>query len=234
MSEQGAVVVIGGTSGLGMAVARHYAEAGRTVHLTGRDPARAAAVAAELGGDTTGLALDLTKPDTISAALAGIPAVHRLVLVAIHRDNNTVRDYDIVRAQQLVTMKLVGYTEVIHALSDRLSDDASILLFGGLAKERPYPGSTTVTTVNGGVTAMIRAFALELAPIRVNAVHPAIVEDTPFWADRPEAVLDGFRARTPTGRLVTTADVVDASVFLLENGSMNGHNLFVDGGWLLT
>jgi NAD(P)-dependent dehydrogenase (short-subunit alcohol dehydrogenase family) len=235
MSQQGSVVVIGGTSGLGLEVARHYADSGRRVYLTGRDGARAAGVAAEVGGDTTGLGVDLGEPATIGEALSEVSGVvDRLVIAAILRDNNTVREFDIAGAMQLVTMKLVGYAEVIHTLGGRMSDDTSILLFGGLAKERPYPGSTTVTTVNGGVTSMIRTLALELAPIRVNAIHPAIVGDTPFWADKPEAVLDAFRARTPTGRLVTTADVVHAAVFLLENASMNGHNLFVDGGWLLT
>ena len=78
-------------------------------------------------------------------------------------------------------MKLVGYTETVHTLLDRLSDDSSIVLFGGRAKDRPYPGSTTVTTVNGGISAMIRTLAIQLAPIRINAIHPGIVGDSPFW-----------------------------------------------------
>ena len=108
------------------------------------------------------------------------------------------------------------------------------MLFGGLAKDRPYPGSTTVTTVNGAVTTMVTAFAVELAPIRVNAIHPGIVGDSPFWASKPPAVLEAFRNRTPTGRLATMADVVDAVAFLLENRSVNGVNLRVDGGTLLS
>ena len=84
---------------------------------------------------------------TIAAGLAGIDRVDHLVICAIHRDDNTVRNYDIGRATQLAILKLVGYTEVIHTLVSRLSPSASIVLFGGLAKERPYPGSTTVTTV---------------------------------------------------------------------------------------
>jgi len=69
--------------------------------------------------------------------------------------------------------------------------------------------------------------------VRVNAVHPGIVGDTPAWADKPDSVLDPVRARTPIGRLVTTDEIVDASIFLLENGGVNGVNLEVDGGWLL-
>ena len=85
--------------------------------------------------------------------------------------------------------KLVGYTETIHVLCPRFTPDASIVLFGGLAKERPYPGSTTVTTVNGGVNNMIKTLAVELAPVRVNAVHPGIVGDSPAWSGKPPEVL---------------------------------------------
>jgi NAD(P)-dependent dehydrogenase (short-subunit alcohol dehydrogenase family) len=127
-------------------------------------------------------------------------------------------------------MKLVGYTETIHTLIPRLSDDSSVVLFGGRAKDRPYPGSTTVTTVNGGVSSLIRTLAIQLAPIRFNAIHPGIVGDSPFWESKP---LDAVLERTPTGRLTTMADVVDATVFLLENRSVNGVDLYVDGGWLL-
>ena len=77
---------------------------------------------------------------------------------------------------------------------------------------------------------MIRTLALEMAPIRFNAIHPGIVADSPYWAGKP---LDHVVARTPTKRLTTMADVVDATVFLLENPAVNGVNLYVDGGWML-
>jgi NAD(P)-dependent dehydrogenase (short-subunit alcohol dehydrogenase family) len=229
----GAVVVIGGTAGLGKEVARHYADAGRDVVLSGRDAARAGTVAAELGGGASGIAVDLAEPGTIAAALAGTGPVDRLVIAAIERDENRIDSYDVAAAVRLTTLKLVGYTEVVHALLDRLSGDASIVLFGGLARDRPYPGSTTVTTVNGGVTGLVQTMAVELAPVRVNAIHPGIVGDSPYWAAKPPEVLDGVRARTPTGRVVTMADIVDATVFLLENPSVNAVNLRVDGGTLL-
>src|SRR5579859_2143585 len=149
------VVVVGGTSGLGLEIARHYAKKGDRVTLTGRDADRAAPAAQDIGGDTTGLALDLAAPRDIAAALAGIESVDGLVLAAIERDVNTVTDYDIDRALRLVTLKLVGYTEVVHALRSRIAPDGAIVLFGGLAKERPYPGSTTISTVNGGITGLL-------------------------------------------------------------------------------
>ncbi|HEX5630154.1 MAG TPA: SDR family oxidoreductase [Acidimicrobiia bacterium] len=224
------VVVVGGTSGLGLEVARHYAAAGRKVVITGRDAARAAAAAKEIGGATSGIAFDLAEPLAIAPALAALGAVDRLVLAAIERDNNPVRDYDIASATRLVTLKLVGYTETIHTLIPRMTPDASVVLFGGRAKDRPYPGSTTVSTVNGGITGLINTLVVELAPIRFNAIHPGIVSDTPNWKGK---ALDAVVARTPTKRLATMQEVVGATVFLLENTAVNGTNLYVDGGWML-
>jgi NAD(P)-dependent dehydrogenase (short-subunit alcohol dehydrogenase family) len=233
LSERHAIVV-GGTSGIGRAVAEHLAARGESVVITGRDADRAATIAAEIGDGVRGLALDLGQPGEIASALADVEHVDKLVIAAIERDENTVRDYDIESAVRLATLKLVGYTEVVHALAPRLANDASIVLFGGLAKERPYPGSTTVTTVNGAVSSMVRTLAVELAPVRVNAVHPGVVGDSPAWSGKPAAVLDALVGRTPCGRLATMEDVAHAVLFLLDNRSVNGVNLDVDGGWLLT
>lgn len=227
----GSVVVIGGTAGLGLEVARHYAAAGREVILTGRDPSRAAKVASEVGPSVQGLGFDISMPETIAPALANVGAVDRLVLAAIERDTNTVDGYDIGGAVHLATLKLVGYTETVHALSPKLAIDASIVIFGGMARIRPYPGSTTVTTVNAGVIGLVRALSTELAPIRVNSLHPGIVGDSPFWSDKPPQVLEAFRSGTLTGKLATMADVVGATEFLLENPAVNGVDLVLDGGW---
>jgi NAD(P)-dependent dehydrogenase (short-subunit alcohol dehydrogenase family) len=177
-----------------------------------------------------GATFDLSRPETIRPALQAVGPVRHLALVAIDRDMNSVREYDIARALRLVTLKLVGYTEVVHALVDRMNDGSSIVLFGGMAKERPYPGSTTVTTVNGGVVGLTRTLVEELKPIRVNSIHPGIVGDSPFWAEKPAAI-ENYTSQTPTGRLATMADIVGAVVFLLENPGVNGVDLIVDGGW---
>lgn len=233
MAEKGGVVIIGGTSEIGKRIAQRYAGQGHPVVVTSRDADRAKATAQDVGNDCVGLSLDLGQPHEIAGVLAGVDDVEHLVLVAVDRDENTVRDYNLAGALNLVTLKLVGYTEVIHVLAPRMRQHGSIVLFGGLAKDRPYPGSTTVTTVNGGVMTMIHTLAIELAPLRVNAIHPAVVGDSPYWANKPKEVLDRLRARTPLGELVTIDDVVHATAFLLENRAVTGVNLRVDGGWML-
>jgi NAD(P)-dependent dehydrogenase (short-subunit alcohol dehydrogenase family) len=233
MAEAGSVLVTGGTSGLGKEIARHYADEGRQVIVAGRDHARAESAAKEIGGRARGVAFDLAEPEAIGPALADVGPVQHLVLAAIERDDNRIRDFNIEGATRLTVLKLVGYAEVVHQLAERLTPDASIVIFGGGAKDRPYPGSTTVSTVNGGVLGLTRTLAIELAPIRVNSIHPGIVEDSPFWAPKPAEVLEGFRSRTPTGRLCEMHDIVDAVAFLLENRAMNGVDLRADAGWLI-
>jgi NAD(P)-dependent dehydrogenase (short-subunit alcohol dehydrogenase family) len=226
---EGSVVVVGGTRAIGLELARHYVGAGESVVITGRDPANIDAAVAELVGGTRGLRFDLAEPETIAAALADVGPVRRLALAAIERDQNSVAEYDLALAIRLVTLKLVGYTEVVHVLRDRLTEDASLVLFGGMAKERPYPGSTTITTVNGGVVGLTRTLVEELRPRRVNSLHPGVVGDSPYWAGKTAAI-ERFSSATPLGRLATMAEIVDAAVFLLENTAVNGVDLLVDGG----
>ena len=234
MVNDGAVVIVGGTRAIGLEIGKHFAARGDDVVLTGQDAANVEAAVAEargLGrGRVEGATFDLSAPETIAPALAGVGTVRHLVLAAIDRDANSIKDYDIGRAIRLATLKLVGYPEVVHTLLDRLPESSSLVLFGGMAKERPYPGSTTVSSVNGGVVGLTRSLVEELRPRRVNSIHPGIVSDSPFWAAKPEAV-ENYRSQTPTGKLATMADVVGATVFLLENQSVNGVDLLIDAGW---
>jgi len=229
------IVIVGGTSGIGLELAKDCIARGDRVVITGRDRERTEAVAVTLGASATGVALDSSEPSGIAEQLAPIGEAHGLVLSAIERDANTVRDYSIERAIRLVTLKLVGYTETVHTLLDRLepSVDTGIVLFGGRAKDLPYPGSTTVSSINGGVTGLVNTLALELAPIRVNALHPGIIGDSPFWADKPDGVLAGWKKHTPGGKLATMVDVVDATQFLLRNRGVSATNLYVDRGYAI-
>ncbi|MEX2161957.1 MAG: SDR family oxidoreductase [Anaerolineales bacterium] len=234
MSDKGTVVVVGGTSEIGKRLAIHYAEKGHPVVVTSRETSRAQETAKDIGHGAVGIGFDLSKPKEIRPALAAVKDVLYLALVSVARDENTVKNYDIEKAIELVTLKLVGYTEVVHTLLPQMRPEGSVLMYGGLAKERPYPGSTTITTINGGVATLVRSMAVELAPLRINAIHPAVVGDSPYWANKPAEVLERLRVRTPTGRLISVDDVTHAAVFLLENPAVNGVNLNLDGGWLAT
>jgi NAD(P)-dependent dehydrogenase (short-subunit alcohol dehydrogenase family) len=224
-------IVVGGSDGIGRRIAERMAERGDEVIVTSRSADRAGSVAAEIGSGARGLALDLSKPETIEGTLADVTDVDNIVITAIAQFHNTLKDYNITEAVNSVTVKLVGYTETVRVLHDRMTEDASVVLFGGLARFRPYPGSTMVTTFNGGISGLLRTLAIEIAPHRVNVIHPGIVGDSPRWRDVPDhpAV-----ARTPIGRLVTMDEVAQAAEFLLSDTGVNAVELVVDGGTLVT
>lgn len=230
------ILIVGGSAGIGLELARELISDGDEVIVTSRSAESADQVAASLGAGASGIALDVSEPEQIADSLSGLPRLDGLVLGAIERDANTIREYDIARARRLITLKLIGYTETIHTLLDRLepSVDTGIVMFGGRAKDAPYPGSTTVSTINGGVDGLMNTLAHELAPIRVNSLHPGIIGDSPFWAAKPDAVLDGYRQRTPGGELATMADIVDATKFLLFNRGVSAHSLNVDRAWRIS
>ncbi|MFF3559390.1 SDR family NAD(P)-dependent oxidoreductase [Streptomyces sp. NPDC002574] len=227
------VLIVGATQGTGRALAAEYARRGADVVITGRTQERATTVAEELvqetGGTVWGLALDLSRPAEIAAALESVRTVDRVVLVGMVRDVNTTRAYDVVTATTLATTKIVGYTTVVASLRERMSADASVLLFGGMAKDIPYPGSTTLTAVNAAVQGLVRTLRVELAPVRVNSMHPWAIVDSPVVVDN-EQLQDMARKMTLTGRLATMADIVDGCLFLLENPIANGIDLTLNGG----
>jgi NAD(P)-dependent dehydrogenase (short-subunit alcohol dehydrogenase family) len=226
------VLIVGGTAGIGFEIARHYAGQGWTVVLTGREESRAKSAAEGVGGDSRGIALDLAEPEQIGDAVADIAAIDHIVLAAIARDTNTLEKYNIDSARYLVTMKLLGYTAVVSAMRDRLAEDGSIVMFGGRAKDRPYPGGMTVGTVNAGISGLMHALVVQLAPRRVNAIHPGIVANSPYWSENPDFP-ERVRQATPTRRNVTMEDIVNGVDFLIGNRSVNGLDLYIDGGWLV-
>jgi short-subunit dehydrogenase len=158
MPTQVRSLVVGGTSGIGREIARALAARGEELVITGRELARAQTAAAELGDRHRGLALDLSQPQEVASRLAEVAGpIDHLVLSAVERDQNAVRNYDIGRATRAITLKVVGYTAVVHALAPRLASGASIVILGGIARDWPYPGSTTISMANGAVSSMVNA-----------------------------------------------------------------------------
>lgn len=231
------MVVVGGTSGIGLPLAQAAHALGCTLTVAGRGAERAAAIAKTIGRSVTGRHLDLEDGDSIRAALGEGPPIDHLVLVPIYSATTTVKNFDAGEAKRVLDIKLTGYLETVHAALPRLRPTSSIVLFGGMAKTRPYPSSTMISIANAGLVGMMNTLAVELAPIRVNSVSPGLVGDSPKWdavvkkGENP--VVKAMVARTPTRRFPTMADVIHAVFFLLDNQSVNGQDLNVNGGYFL-
>jgi NAD(P)-dependent dehydrogenase (short-subunit alcohol dehydrogenase family) len=228
------IVVVGGTSGIGLAIAKAAHAQGSVVTILGRGAERAADIARSIGPAVEGRHIDLDDGASIRAALSEGAPIDHLVFTAIHRVNTGIRTLDIEGVAKLARVKLVGYLEAIHAALPRIRSSGSLVLFSGLAKANPYPGSTMVSVVNGGIVGMTKTLAVELSPVRVNCISPGLVPDSPAWRNAIAAgaggVVDAMTARTPAKRLAGTDDVVHATFFLMENRAVNGIDLEIDGG----
>jgi len=231
------VVIIGGTSGLGFSIAQAADALGAKVTIAGRGAERAAEIARSIGPRAAGLHIDLEDSESIDRALAEGEPIDHLVLTPNHFADQSIKDFKIEDAARAARIKIVAFAEIVSKALPRLKPTSSIVLFGGAAKARPYPGGTMIAIVNSGMIGMARTLAVELAPIRVNGISPALVEDSPRWRKRIQEgagpAVEAIRARTPSGRLPMTEDIVHGVFFLMDNRAANGIDLELDGGVLL-
>jgi NAD(P)-dependent dehydrogenase (short-subunit alcohol dehydrogenase family) len=231
------IVIVGGTSGLGFSIAQAADALGVKVTIAGRGRERAAEIARSISPRAAGLHIDLEDSSSIDQALADGELIDHLVLTPVYGVNQSIKDFKVEEASRAARIKIVAFAEIVSKALPRMKPTSSIVLFGGVAKARPYPGSTMVTIVNGGMVGMARTLAIELAPIRVNGISPGLVEDSPRWQKRIQEgagpAVEAMRSRTPCRRLPLTEDIVHGVFFLMDNRAANGIDLELDGGVLL-
>jgi NAD(P)-dependent dehydrogenase (short-subunit alcohol dehydrogenase family) len=231
------VVIIGGTSGLGFSVAKAADALGAKVTIAGRGQERATEIARSIGPRAAGLHIDLEDSSSIDQALPGGEPIDHLVLTPNYFVNQSIKEFKVEEASRAARIKIVAFAEIVSKAFPRLKPTSSIVLFGGAAKARPYPGGTMITIVNSAMIGLARTLAVELAPIRVNGISPGLVEDSPRWRKRVQEgagpAVEAARSRTPTRRLPTTEDIVHGVFFLMDNRAVNGIDLELDGGILL-
>jgi NAD(P)-dependent dehydrogenase (short-subunit alcohol dehydrogenase family) len=227
------LLVIGGVRGLGLELARTASEQGARVTVTGRDADFADARAAELGPSARGLGCELLDDDSLSRLCTDIDVVDHLVITAIERDRNSVADYRADAAARMMLIKTVGYANAVAHLLPKLDPDGSVVMFSGLSMWRPSPGSTTMSMANAAILGLVNSLAVEIAPVRVNAITPGSVAGTEA-IDNADPVLAAFfekqRQHTPAKRLPTPQDIIASVLFLLTCPSITGENLVVDAG----
>ena len=227
------VLIVGGTSGIGLAAARQAKAAGASVVVVGFDPAGAEHVATE-HGFAGWRAADVTKPDTITAALADIPHVDHAVLLAGTFVAGKVLDAEVGHLRRAFEERVWAAVHTLRALGGRLAPEASVTFVSGTLADRPTAqGTAVLAAASAAMEAFARGLALALAPRRVNPLSPGTT-DTPLLARTLGADRDGYVAalkeKLPLRRLGTADEAGAAVVFLMANGFMNGETLHVDGG----
>jgi len=216
------VVLLGGSSGIGLATAKRCVEAGWDVVVASRDPGRA-----EIAGEKA--ALDVTDASAVRSFFEAHGPFDHLVSTTVARAGGPVRLLDLDAARRAFEAKLWGPLTAIQAADVR----GSIVLTSGAAASTPMRGGAATAAVNGAVEALVRTLAVELAPVRVNAVSPGII-DTPTWdamaTEDRDAMFDRLSGSLPAGRVGTAKDVADGIWMLLTNPFVTGIVLPVDGG----
>jgi NAD(P)-dependent dehydrogenase (short-subunit alcohol dehydrogenase family) len=227
------VVVVGGSSGMGRALAAELVAQGSEVTVAGRSADRLDTVRRELGVRT--VAMDIGVERDIERLFATTGKVSHIVTTAadVGGAYQPISEYDVNAARSVVDSKLFGPLLLAKHGAPVLEPGGSIVFTSGIAAYRPGPRASLVAALNGALASLASALAVELAPVRVNVVSPGWV-DTPIWqevaGDAAADTLAAMAARLPAGRIGRTKDIADAIIALLRNGFITGTVLHADGG----
>ena len=227
------VVVLGGSSGIGLETARQVRGLGADVVLTGRDPDRLRHAATEVSARSSAAfdATDTARLDEFFAALPG--PIDHVLLTAGSPYYGPLAGLDLVRARREVDEHLWLPIHVARAALGRVRPGGSLLLISGTAARRPGLGLTLPGALTAALSALTANLALELAPVRVNLVAAGFV-DTPLSArllgEGLDERRDQLRATLPVRRVIEAADVAALAVHLMTNTALTGAIYDVDGG----
>jgi len=234
--RQQRVTVIGGTSGIGFAVAERALAEGAHVVVGSSSAEKVDAVLAKLPG-AEALAVDVKDEASVARFFDRVGAFDHLVFTAGDWGQffgaTTIAELDIARAKDLFAVRFWGALTAVKHARKHLRDGGSITLTDGTVAHRPRKGSPISTAMAGAVEHLVRALAVELAPIRVNGVCPGAVR-TDIWNAIPEAQReDRFKKMTErqlVRRIGEPSEVAEAYLYLMRGGYTTGQILRVDGG----
>jgi NAD(P)-dependent dehydrogenase (short-subunit alcohol dehydrogenase family) len=231
------VVILGGTSGIGFATAKAAVSAGAQVVVTSSNRARVDAAVTSLGAGTEGQVANLTDESETQALFERIGAFDHLVFTAGETLTlGPLAKLDIATARKAFDLRVFGAMSATKHAAPRIRKGGSIVLTNGIAGQRPGPGWTVGASICGAMEAFTRALAVELAPLRVNAVSPGFVR-TPLWGNIPEVEREAmFRdagAKLLVGRVGEPEQIAQTYLYLMQNGFSSGQTVIVDGGGVL-
>jgi NAD(P)-dependent dehydrogenase (short-subunit alcohol dehydrogenase family) len=235
--QQSRVVVAGGTSGIGFAVADAAARAGAEVIIVSSSPERVAAALEQLPQGTRGEPLDFTDEAQVSAFFSRVGAFDHLVYTAgesLLLQN--LAELSIEAAQRAFEVRYWGALKAVKYATPHIRTGGSITLTSGVASSRPLPAWTIPSSILGAIESLTRTLAVELAPLRVNAVAPGVLR-TALWDNMSEAdragLYDYIAEKMPVRRVGEASDVAKTYLYLMQQGFSTGQVIVVDGGHVL-
>ena len=231
------IAIVGGSSGMGLALARRCLDSGAEVIIIGRseEKLKRAGEALQNPAGLSAIAADIAREDQVADLFKRIGRLDHIVSTAadIEGAYELLPSVDLKAAHRVVESKFYGPLLLAKHGAPQLSANGSITFTSGIAAYRPAARGSVVAAVNAALEGLVRALAVELAPIRVNAVSPGWV-DTPIWSfvagDKKDETLDAMARRLPVGRVGQPDDIADAIAFVMGNGFTTGTVLHVEGG----
>ena len=229
------VLVLGGSSGIGLATAKAAAAAGAEVTVASRSNDKVNAAVAQVGGGAVGVPLDTTNDTALEAFFSKQPEWDHIVVSVAAGRSAGLQDLSLQDAHGNMNAKF--WTAYKTARFARISPEGSLTLVSGFLSQRPNKDALLQGCINAALESLGRGLALALSPVRVNTVSPGLI-DTPIRAampaDKKKAMLDHAAATLPARRVGQADDVADAILMLMTNPFMTGSALFIDGGGLIS
>jgi NAD(P)-dependent dehydrogenase (short-subunit alcohol dehydrogenase family) len=226
-----AVLIVGGSSGIGAASANAFAAQGARVTIASRNATKLDAVARHIGAGVDTAVLDFTNDENVHEFFANAPEYDHVVVTAGETPTGPARVLPLADAYAAMDNKFWGAYRVARAA--RIRDGGSLTLVSGFLGVRPSKASVLQGAINAALESLARGLALELSPVRVNTVSPGLIA-TPLWskldADTRTKMYEGAAARLPARRVGQPEDVARAVLFLASNGYATGSTVLVDGG----
>ncbi|PKU22905.1 SDR family oxidoreductase [Telmatospirillum siberiense] len=237
MSSQHSVIV-GGSSGIGLATARLLLDKGQKVTVTGRNLSRLETARKALNGDLHTLVMDAADPACLPDAFASIGHFDHLVLaLGSGKGAGPFASVLLADVRAGFEEKVYAHFATAQAALPHLSKDGSLTFISAVTAFAAMPGTAGIGAANAAVAALVPILAAELRPLRVNAVSPGVI-DTPWWDflsdDQKAPIFSDYAAKTPVGRVGRPEDVAEAIAFLIADTFMSGQTIVCDGGLRLT
>ena len=231
------VVLLGGTSGIGLATAQLAAGQGATVIVASSNPDSVKRALEALPDTASGEAVDLTDAAAVTAFFGSLDPFDHLVFTAGEPLTLLeVGSMDLARARQAFQLRYFGALGAVSAAASKIRPGGSVVLTTGAAGDRPSPGWSVAASICGAMDSLVRALAVELAPLRINAVKPGVVR-SPLWSDLSvedqQTLYDQTSRLLPVGRVGEVTDLAEAYVYLMNQSYATGTIVTVDGGHVL-
>ncbi|RUU12076.1 SDR family oxidoreductase [Mesorhizobium sp. USDA-HM6] len=227
-------VIIGGSSGIGLAAAKRLVSPTMKVTITGRNEEKLKSAWKSLGGTVGKAAFDATRPDEVRKFFEGLGPFDHLVLAASGgKGLGPFATLDLADIGSGVDEKIRPQLSCLQAALPTLNKAGSVTFISAVSAQIAAPGVAGIGAINGMLLTVAPILAVELKPLRVNVVAPGVI-DTPWWdflpGEQRQAVFAEYAGKTPVGRIGRAKDIADAIAFLVSNSFMTGQVLTCDGG----